>query len=194
MLKKFFKQRHKQINIFLLVLACLLSSFFVSSVYADNLNNTDDNQLTVDVFTLTKLPLPNKQHSLSMTTLPANVIVNVYQIDKIFQLNDQLNRVGVHSFEISGKEAAIATAKAWIEEHRDVYQQFIEGLNKSLQFNIQQVPAIVFSDKFSNKDDNQYVVLGTLDLNLAYESYLDFQRKISFTEKFERKVASRRPA
>lgn len=159
-------------RIFLTTLICIFcisfSVIFIFSVYAKALDNKPP---TVDVFTLTKWPLPDKQRSFSMATLPNDAVVKIYQVDKISQLNDKLNQVGIHSFKLGGKEAAIATAKEWIKAHKAVYQQVIEGVNKSLQFQIKQVPAIVF--------DNQYIVLGTLDLNKAYGTYLGYQRKIA---------------
>jgi integrating conjugative element protein (TIGR03757 family) len=159
-------------RIFLTTLICVFcisfSVIFIFSVYAKALNTKP---LTVDVFTLTKWPLPNKQHSFSMITLPSNAIVNIYQIDKISQLNKKLNQVGVRSFKTCGKEAAIATAQKWIKAHKVAYQRALKGVSKSLQFQIKQIPAIVF--------DNQYVVLGTLNLNKAYQEYLNYKRKIA---------------
>jgi len=159
-------------RVFLTTLMCVLCiSFSVISVFSVYAKSLDKKPPAVDVFTLTKWSLPDRQRSFSMTTLPGDTIVNIYPVDKISQLNIELNKVVMHSFEINGKEAAIATAKEWIKAHKAVYQQAIEGVNKSLQFQIKKLPAVVF--------DNQYIVLGTLDLNKAYEAYLGYQRKIA---------------
>ncbi len=121
--------------------------------------------LTVDVFTLTNGAI---QKSFSMDSLPKETIINIYDLDQVELLNNALNKKITRIYQIEGQGAAVNAAKKQIMTNKITYKHIAEGFNKALLFHIKKIPAIVFN--------GGYKVLGTTNLDEAYEIYKSNQR------------------
>ncbi len=118
--------------------------------------------LTVDVFTTSQLSLT---HSVTLNPLPNNAMVHIFKLDLLTKLQRGLNQSVKSAFAGNDKNAAIKTEKAWVNTHRSAYLNFSTAIQQLYQDHIQEIPAIVFN--------HCYIVLGTMDLNRAYQLYLN---------------------
>lgn len=182
-------QQRKIIIRFLIFLVGLSSLCLFCFVYASvfpviskPFKATRTSAFEIDVFTLQSQPViqtltQTLTQTFTMKSLPINrkgknkkVILNIYKLDQIVALNQQLNK-GVllisQNKRFEGRDAVIQNVKNYVKksiyENQKIYQHNIEGMQKAEQFHLTQLPAIVFNHRF--------IVLGTTDLNRASEAY-----------------------
>ncbi len=113
---------------------------------------------TVDVFTLTHYPAPSP-----------NEEVQVFYLNEMLRLEHKLSR----TLSADSKQAE-AEAKQFIQteniSHKESpWLKAISGITKAWALGIEKVPAVVF--------DEQYVVYGTTDLDVARGLLAQFRKE-----------------
>lgn len=141
---------NKFIFAFLFLLS--LGIFYFSNVSA----------LTVDVFT-TSNKVSTK--SVVLNPLPKSAIAHVYYIDQLRKLQEGINRKISHGISLHDNARLKQATKKWVNAHKAAYLKMASDIQAIYQDNVTQIPAIVF--------DHRYTVLGTNDINQAYQFYLN---------------------
>ena len=118
--------------------------------------------LTVDVFTTTTLGV---RQSVVLEPLPKTANVNVFKVDQLKQLQDGLNQIVKSTVPTGDNKAFKKTAIKWIALHKKAYKKVASAVQGIYRDKIADIPAIVFN--------HRYAVLGTTDLNQAYQIYLN---------------------
>jgi len=118
--------------------------------------------LTVDVFTISALGV---RQSVVLNPLPKTANVHIFKLDKLKQLQNGLNQFVKSSVSEGDNHALKKVTMQWVSSHENDYKKVASTAQGIYRDNITEIPAIIFNHKYS--------VLGTTDLNQAYQIYLN---------------------
>lgn len=118
--------------------------------------------LSVEVFSLGHQVSMN---SAALHPLPNNTEVKLYDVAYFQILQQGLSQAMIDAVILSDEQERMEAAHHWIKAHDLEYQQIANIIQAANEDNINEVPAVVFN--------HQSIVLGTTDVNLAYQYFLN---------------------